>query len=144
MSLTITTWNVQNFSRNDPVFADKLNFLTLTLQAIGSDIVALEEILDQGALQDLANKLGRNKGVAHLEGSVKRATHPVHPSCCQWGGLGDRGVSRLFTCVTSRTPVVFIGIVGSTLSRHRTQRRQGCDSDSQLRQRERDMHTPPQ
>ena len=26
----------------------------------------------------------------------------------------------------------------------RTQRRQGCDSDSQLRQRERDMHTPPQ
>ena len=58
MRLTITTWNVQNFSRTDPVFADKLNFLTWTLQAIGSDIIALQEILDQGALQDLANQLG--------------------------------------------------------------------------------------
>jgi hypothetical protein len=27
MSITITTWNVQNLRRSDPVFADKLNFL---------------------------------------------------------------------------------------------------------------------
>src|SRR5829696_3916561 len=27
MSITITTWNVQNQRRSDPIFADKLNFL---------------------------------------------------------------------------------------------------------------------
>src|SRR5215470_10524276 len=57
MSITITTWNVQNFSRSDPVFADKLDFIIGTLQGLGSDVVALQEILDQNALQDLANRL---------------------------------------------------------------------------------------
>lgn len=57
MSLTITTWNVQNLKHSDPVFADKLNFLVATLQALGSDIIALQEILDLNALQDLANRL---------------------------------------------------------------------------------------
>ena len=58
MSITITTWNVQNLKRSDPVFADKLNFLVGTLQALGSDVVALQEILDLNALQELANRLG--------------------------------------------------------------------------------------
>jgi endonuclease/exonuclease/phosphatase family metal-dependent hydrolase len=58
MSITITTWNVQNFTQSDPVFADKLNFLVGTLQALGSDIVALQEILDPNALQNLADRLG--------------------------------------------------------------------------------------
>ena len=58
MSITITTWNVQNFRRTDPVFSDKLDFLVGTLQALGSDVVALQEILDMNALQDLANRLG--------------------------------------------------------------------------------------
>jgi len=57
MSITITTWNVQNFSRSDPVFADKLDFIVGTLQGLGSDVVALQEILDPNALQDLANRL---------------------------------------------------------------------------------------
>jgi endonuclease/exonuclease/phosphatase family metal-dependent hydrolase len=58
MSLTITTWNVQNFSRNDAVYADKLNYIATTIKALRSDVVALQEILDQGALKDLANQLG--------------------------------------------------------------------------------------
>jgi len=40
------------------VFDEKLNFLIGTLQALGSDVVALQEILDLDALQDLANGLG--------------------------------------------------------------------------------------
>jgi endonuclease/exonuclease/phosphatase family metal-dependent hydrolase len=58
MPITITTWNVQNFARSQPVFDEKLNLLIGTLQALGSDVVALQEILDLGALQDLANGLG--------------------------------------------------------------------------------------
>jgi endonuclease/exonuclease/phosphatase family metal-dependent hydrolase len=58
MPLTITTWNVQNFTQNNPVFADKLKLLVGTLQALGSDVVALQEILDLNALQELANRLG--------------------------------------------------------------------------------------
>jgi hypothetical protein len=59
MPITITTWNVQNFARSQPVFDEKLNFLIGTLQALGSDVVALQEILDLDALQDLANGLRR-------------------------------------------------------------------------------------
>ena len=40
--ITITSWNVQNFAQNDPVLADKLNFVAGTLQALGSDVVALQ------------------------------------------------------------------------------------------------------
>jgi endonuclease/exonuclease/phosphatase family metal-dependent hydrolase len=58
MSLTVTTWNVQNFRQGDPLFADKLTFLDGTLQALNSDIIGLQEILDVGALQDLASRLG--------------------------------------------------------------------------------------
>jgi endonuclease/exonuclease/phosphatase family metal-dependent hydrolase len=58
MSITITTWNVQNFAQSNTVFADKVDFLAATLQALGSDVVALQEILDPDALQELANRLG--------------------------------------------------------------------------------------
>src|SRR5215475_8406253 len=57
MSITITTWNVQNFTRNDPVFADKLDFIVGTLQGLRSDVVALQEILDPNAFPDLANRI---------------------------------------------------------------------------------------
>jgi endonuclease/exonuclease/phosphatase family metal-dependent hydrolase len=76
MPITITTWNVQNLTRSDLDFANKLNFLVSTLQVLGSDVVALQEILDLNALQDLANRLsfqhvaatpdGRNNRVAFL------------------------------------------------------------------------------
>ena len=58
MRITITTWNLQNFARSQPVFDEKLNLLFGTLQALGPDVVALQEILDLNALQDLANGLG--------------------------------------------------------------------------------------
>lgn len=64
MPITITTWNVQNFARSDSVFSDKLDFLAGTLQALGSDVVALQEILDLNALQDLANRIGFHASAA--------------------------------------------------------------------------------
>ena len=54
MPITITTWNVQNLTKSNAVFEDKLEFLVATLQALGSDVVALQEILDMDALEDLA------------------------------------------------------------------------------------------
>lgn len=54
MLITITTWNVQNLAQSNAVFADKLNFLVGTLEALGSDVVALQEILDpKGAVTPL-------------------------------------------------------------------------------------------
>lgn len=58
MPLTITTWNVQNFTTADPVFTAKRDLVVATLQALGSDIVALQEVLDLPALQALADTLG--------------------------------------------------------------------------------------
>ena len=72
MPITITTWNVQNFRRSDPVFNDKLNFLAGILQALGCDIVALQEILDPDALQDLANRLGFDAFEAAPDGRGNR------------------------------------------------------------------------
>jgi len=58
MPLTVTTWNVQNFRQADPIFTDKLDYITAVLQALNSDVIALQEILDPGALQALATRLG--------------------------------------------------------------------------------------
>ncbi|HSL03667.1 MAG TPA: endonuclease/exonuclease/phosphatase family protein [Nitrospiraceae bacterium] len=68
MPLTITTWNVQNFTRKDPVYPDKLNLIATTIKVLGSDIVALQEILDQGALEDLAIQLKFNHYAATPDG----------------------------------------------------------------------------
>ena len=72
MPITITTWNVQNLAQSDPVFTDKVDFLIGTLQALGSDVVALQEILDTGALQDLANGLGFQHFAAAPDGRGNR------------------------------------------------------------------------
>jgi endonuclease/exonuclease/phosphatase family metal-dependent hydrolase len=72
MPITITTWNVQNFTRNDTVFAEKLDFLIATLQALNSDVVALQEILDLNALQDLADGLGFHHFAATPDGRGNR------------------------------------------------------------------------
>lgn len=72
MSITITTWNVQNLAKRDLAFADKLDFLVGTLQALGSDVVALQEILDLNALQDLATRLGFQHVAATPDGRGNR------------------------------------------------------------------------
>ena len=58
MPITITLGMSRTSLGANPVFDEKLNFLIGTLQALGSDVVALQEILDLDALQDLANGLG--------------------------------------------------------------------------------------
>jgi len=72
MPITITTWNVQNFTQSDQVYNAKLTFLTDNLQALGSDVVALQEILDPNALQDLANGLGFHHIAAAPDGRMNR------------------------------------------------------------------------
>jgi endonuclease/exonuclease/phosphatase family metal-dependent hydrolase len=58
MPITLTTWNIQNFAEDTPVFQDKLNYLVSILQTLGSDVIALQEILDPNALDNLAARLG--------------------------------------------------------------------------------------
>ena len=72
MPITVTTWNVQNLAKSDLAFADKLDFLVGTLQALASDVVALQEILDLNALQDLATRLGFQPVAATPDGRGNR------------------------------------------------------------------------
>jgi len=72
MPLTITTWNVQNFTKTDSAYNDKLNFLVSVLQQLGSDVIALQEILDTDALQDLASRLGFHHVAAEPDGRQNR------------------------------------------------------------------------
>jgi len=70
--ITITTWNIQNFTRNDPVYDNKLDHLVDTIQALGSDVVALQELLDLNALQDLGEALGFQYFAATPDGRQNR------------------------------------------------------------------------
>lgn len=57
MTITVATWNIQNFRKNDPVYRQKLDYLSCTIQSLGSDVVALQEVLDAAPLYDLAAEL---------------------------------------------------------------------------------------
>ena len=72
MAITITTWNIQNFRQDDDVYAQKLDFLADTLHSLGSDVVALQEVLDLKALQDLSNRLGFHHFAASPDGRGNR------------------------------------------------------------------------
>lgn len=72
MPITITTWNVQNLAKSNAVFEDKLDFLVATLEALGPDVVALQEILDLNALKDLAKGLGFKYVAAAPDGRGNR------------------------------------------------------------------------
>jgi hypothetical protein len=84
MPITITTWNVQNFTQSSPVFADKLNFSVGILQTLGSDVIALQDVLDLNALQSLAGRLGFHRFAAKPDGRGIRVAFvtrnaPVQP-----------------------------------------------------------------
>jgi len=69
----IGTWNVENFARpgaldgssptTDAAYQAKLAALADTITALDPDVLAVQEVGDPAALQDLANKLA---GCAHL------------------------------------------------------------------------------
>lgn len=61
-----------DLAQGNEVFADKLDLLISTLQALGSDVVALQEILDLAALEDLANGLGFQHFAAPPDGRGNR------------------------------------------------------------------------
>ncbi|MEM9151522.1 MAG: endonuclease/exonuclease/phosphatase family protein [Cyanobacteria bacterium P01_F01_bin.3] len=84
MPITITTWNVQNFSKGSKAFEEKLDFLANTLEALGSDVVALQEILDPEALQAIADRLSFHAFAASPDGRGNRVAFltrepPVEP-----------------------------------------------------------------
>jgi endonuclease/exonuclease/phosphatase family metal-dependent hydrolase len=83
MPITITTWNVQNLTQSDTVFADKVNFLASTLQALGSDVVALQEVLDLNALQSLALQLGFHHFAALPDGRGNRVAFLTRQALAQ-------------------------------------------------------------
>jgi len=72
MPITITTWNIQNFTSSDPLFSDKRDLLVGTLQALGSDVIALQEVLHQDAIQALADGLGFQQFTAEPDGRGNR------------------------------------------------------------------------
>ena len=72
MALTITTWNVQNLASGDDVFEEKIDFLASTLEGLGADIIALQEILDSAALDALAERLGFQQVAAEPDGRGNR------------------------------------------------------------------------
>jgi endonuclease/exonuclease/phosphatase family metal-dependent hydrolase len=72
MPLAITTWNVQNLDPSDPLFIQKRNFIVGTLLALGSDVVALQEILDLEALEELAEGTGFHPHAAPPDGRGNR------------------------------------------------------------------------
>ncbi|OZG74870.1 hypothetical protein BTA51_00195 [Hahella sp. CCB-MM4] len=72
MPIKITTWNVQNFTKASTVYQEKLNYLKNTLQALGSDVVALQEVLDADALEELADALGFHAYAATPDGRHNR------------------------------------------------------------------------
>jgi endonuclease/exonuclease/phosphatase family metal-dependent hydrolase len=101
MALTITTWNIQNFSRSDQVYGPKLEYLVNTIKSIGSDFVALQEILDADALQDLAAELNFQHFIADPDGRGNRVAFltrnpPVkHQQIDQWQ-LPENTIIRRF------------------------------------------------
>lgn len=72
MPLTITTWNVQNFDTTEPLFSAKRAWIVQTLRALGSDVVALQEIKDRRALEAVADDLGFHAQAA-LPGNPQHA-----------------------------------------------------------------------
>ena len=72
MTLTVTTWNLENFTSQSTAFAEKLKHLTDTLGGLGSDVVALQEVLDLTALKKLAKALGFKHAAARPDGRGNR------------------------------------------------------------------------
>jgi endonuclease/exonuclease/phosphatase family metal-dependent hydrolase len=64
MTFKVVTWNIENFSRTDddhkanPHYPKKLEYLSARLNALLPDVVALQEVLDEGALAELARLTG--------------------------------------------------------------------------------------
>jgi hypothetical protein len=72
MTLTVTTWNLENFTSESPAFRDKLEHLKETLTALSPDVVALQEVLDLSALKKLAKALGYKSASARPDGRGNR------------------------------------------------------------------------
>jgi endonuclease/exonuclease/phosphatase family metal-dependent hydrolase len=115
MPLTITTWNVQNFTPADPAYLAKLAYLTAMLQALNPDVVALQEILDPVALDALAANLhyqhvaappdGRGIRVAFLvrQTLAIQAQAPINqwrlPAGLQVGDLNGAGTVQVLAAM---------------------------------------------
>lgn len=57
MTLVVTTWNVENFASTSACFAAKLDHLTTVLRSLRPDVLALQEVRDEHAVDRLALEL---------------------------------------------------------------------------------------
>jgi endonuclease/exonuclease/phosphatase family metal-dependent hydrolase len=60
MAFKVMTWNIENFSKTDPEFnkryTEKLEHVAKTIKELKPDVVALQEVLDEAALNELAKR----------------------------------------------------------------------------------------
>jgi endonuclease/exonuclease/phosphatase family metal-dependent hydrolase len=54
MTLVVTTWNVENFASTSPCFAAKLDHLATVLRSLRPDVLCLQEVRDEQAVDKLA------------------------------------------------------------------------------------------
>jgi endonuclease/exonuclease/phosphatase family metal-dependent hydrolase len=57
MTLAVTTWNVENFATTSPSYGAKLDHLTTILRSLDPDVLALQDVRDEQAVDELALKL---------------------------------------------------------------------------------------
>jgi endonuclease/exonuclease/phosphatase family metal-dependent hydrolase len=57
MTLAVTTWNVENFSSTSSSYGAKLDHLTTVLGSLDPDVLALQDVRDEHAVEELSLKL---------------------------------------------------------------------------------------
>ena len=103
MTLTLTTWNVQNFTTRDPLYDQKLIYLASTIESLHADVVALQEVLEAAALEALAARLGFHAVAAEPDrrgnrvAFLTRSASLDHGQIDQWRLPADTVVRRFDT-----------------------------------------------
>jgi endonuclease/exonuclease/phosphatase family metal-dependent hydrolase len=57
MTLAVTTWNVENFAATSSSYGAKLDHLTTILRSLNPDVLALQDVRDEQAVDELALRL---------------------------------------------------------------------------------------
>jgi endonuclease/exonuclease/phosphatase family metal-dependent hydrolase len=66
MTFVATTWNVENFTSTSSAYDAKLDHLTTVLRSLNADLVALQDVRDERAAEQLALRLDYSAAVVGL------------------------------------------------------------------------------
>lgn len=86
MPFTVLTWNIENFAKRDEQgqpnarYPDKLQYVADRIRAEAPDVVALQEVLDEDALDDLATATGLRAIAGTPDGRGNRVAFLVRRS----------------------------------------------------------------